>query len=116
MQHLSSTYDLLTGSALISYRLSLSEHSWLAHYKVFDRVILVGTGLVELALAAGLAVGSLRVVELTLAAPLMISATGGLRVQVQDSSANRRRVIQASMGVLIMLTTEPSPSYSPEGA
>ena len=88
MQHLSSTYDLLTGSALISYRLSLSEHSWLAHYKVFDRVILVRAGLVELAFAAGLAVGSPRVVELTLAAPLMISATGGLRVQVQVQAAD----------------------------
>src|ERR1700738_209243 len=88
MQHLSSTYDLLTGSALISYRLSLPEHPWLAHYKGFDHVILVGTGLVELALAAGLAVGSPRVVELTLAAPLMISATGGSRLQVQGQAAD----------------------------
>ncbi len=88
MQHLSSTYDLLTGSALISYRLSQSEHSWLAHYKVFDRVTLVETGLLELALAAGLAVGSPRVVELTLAAPLMISVSGGSQVQVQVHAAD----------------------------
>jgi hypothetical protein len=46
MQHLSATYDLLTGSALISYRLSQSEHPWLAHHKVFDRVTLAETGLV----------------------------------------------------------------------
>ena len=56
MQHLSSTYDLLTGSALISYRLSLSEHPWSAHHKVFDRVPLAGTGLLAQALAAAQAV------------------------------------------------------------
>ena len=88
MQHLGSTYDLSTGSALISYRLSLPEHSWLAHYKVGDRVFLVGTGLVELALAAGLAVGCPRVVELTLAAPFALAATGGLRVQVRVQAAD----------------------------
>ena len=93
MQYVSSTYDLVTGSALISYRLSLSEHPWLAHYKVFDRVVFVGTGLVELALAAGLAAGSPRVVELKLAAPLIISSTGGSRVQVlvQAADAQGRR-------------------------
>ena len=74
MQHLSSTYDLLAGSALISYRLSLSEHPWSTHHKVFDRVSFAGTELLEVVLAAGLAVGSPRVLELTLAAPLMIQA------------------------------------------
>ena len=88
MQHLSSTYDLLTGSALISYRLSQSEHPWLMHHKVFDRVTLVETGLLELALSTGLAVGSPRVVELTLAAPLMISAAGGSQVLVQVHAAD----------------------------
>ena len=86
MQHLSSTYDLLTGSALISYRLSLSEHPWSAHHEVFDRVSLVGTGVLELALAAGLAVGSPRV--LTLAAPLMISTANGSRVKIQVQVAD----------------------------
>ncbi|MFX7840647.1 hypothetical protein ABTK39_20080, partial [Acinetobacter baumannii] len=77
MQHLSSTYDLLTGSALISYRLSLSEHPWSAHHKVFDRVPLAGTGLLAQALAAELAVGSPRVLKLTLRAPLMVSTVNG---------------------------------------
>ena len=34
MQNFYHTYDLLTGSASISGRLSLSEHPWLADYKV----------------------------------------------------------------------------------
>src|SRR5262249_16644822 len=93
MQHLNSAYDLVTGSALLSYRLSLSEHAWLADHEVFDHVNPVGTGLVELALSAGLAVGCPRVVELTLAVPLKSSATGGLevRVQVQAADAQGRR-------------------------
>src|SRR5882757_6292157 len=88
MQHLSSTYDLLTGSALISYRLSLSEYPWSAHRKDFDRVSLVGIGLLELALTAGLAVGSPRVLELTLAAPLMISTASGSRAKIQVQAAD----------------------------
>src|SRR5258705_5905213 len=88
MQNFRRTYDLLTGSASISGRLSLSEQPWLADYKVFDRVILAGTGVVELALAAGLAVGSPRVLELTLAVPLAVPARGGLWVQVQVKAAD----------------------------
>ena len=76
MKNFRHTYDLLSGAASISGRLSLSEHPWLADHKVFDRVILAGTGMVELALAAGLAVGSPRVLELTLAVPLVVPARG----------------------------------------
>src|ERR1700761_3701973 len=86
MQHLSSTYDLSTGSALIHYRLSLPEHSWLAHYNIFDRLGLAGGEFIDLALAAGLEVGCARVVELTIATPLMISSKNGLQVQLQVQS------------------------------
>src|SRR5262249_44685274 len=68
---------------LLSGRVSLSEHPWLADHKVFDRVIFPGTGIMELALAAGLAVGSPTVLELTLVVPLAVPARGGLRLQVQ---------------------------------
>ncbi|MCK1410434.1 type I polyketide synthase, partial [Bradyrhizobium sp. 76] len=90
MQHLSSTYDLLTGSALISYRLSLSNYPWSAHHKDFDRVSLVGTGLLELALTAGLAVGSPRILELTQTAPLLISTASRTRVKIQVQAADAR--------------------------
>jgi hypothetical protein len=88
MQNFRHTYDLLTGLASISGRLSLSEHPWLADYKVFDRVILARTGIVELALSAGLAVGSPRVLELTLAVPLAVPDRGALRVRVQVEAAD----------------------------
>ena len=74
--------------ALFSGRLSLSEQPWLADHKVFDRVILPGTGLVDWRLAAGLAVGSPTVLELTLAVPVVVPASGGLRVQVQVEAAD----------------------------
>ena len=61
---------------MFSGRLSLSEHAWLADHKVFDRVILPGTGIVELAIAAGLAVGSSTVLELTLVAAADASGEG----------------------------------------
>ena len=51
-------------------------------------MILAGTGILELALAAGLAVGSPRVLELTLAVPLAVPARGGLRVQVRVEAAD----------------------------
>src|ERR1700748_3314570 len=108
MQHLSSTYDLLTGSALISYRLSQSEHPWLAHHKVFDRVTLVETGLLELALSAGHAVGSPRVVELTLGAPLMISAAGGSQVLVQVHTADAQGRRAFSLHSLDKTSSAPS--------
>src|SRR5712691_7955655 len=73
---------------LFSGRLSLSEHPWLADHRVFERVILPATGMMELALAAGLAVGSPTVRELTLAVPLLVPAKGGLRVQVQVEAAD----------------------------
>ena len=80
--------SLADEGVLFSGRLSLSEHPWLADHKVYDRVILPGTGMVELALAAGLAVGSPTVLELTLAVPLVVPAKGGLRVQVQVEAAD----------------------------
>ena len=73
---------------LLSGRLSLSEHPWLADHKVFDSVLLPGTGMMGLALAAGLAVGIPTVLELTLAEPLVVPAKGGLRVQVQVEAAD----------------------------
>ena len=73
---------------LFTGRLSLSAHPWLADHEVFDTVVMPGTGIVELALAAGLAVGSPTVLDLTLAVPLGLPATGGVRVQVRVEAAD----------------------------
>ncbi|MGW5886704.1 polyketide synthase dehydratase domain-containing protein, partial [Streptomyces koyangensis] len=55
---------------------------WLADHVVLGRVLLPGTGLVELALAAGDAAGSAALEELTLAAPLVLPEDTGLQLRV----------------------------------
>ncbi|WP_437344859.1 SDR family NAD(P)-dependent oxidoreductase [Streptomyces tubercidicus] len=78
---------------LFSGRLSLATHPWLADHSVLDTVLLPGTGLVELAIRAGDQVGCDLLEELTLQAPLIIPATGGLqlRVAVAELDANGHR-------------------------
>ncbi|GAA5609374.1 type I polyketide synthase [Streptomyces platensis] len=78
---------------LLSGRLSLATHPWLADHSVLDTVLLPGTGLVELAIRAGDEVGCDLLEELTLEAPLIIPPTGGLqlRVTVAESDADGRR-------------------------
>ncbi|MFI0577642.1 type I polyketide synthase, partial [Streptomyces tendae] len=68
---------------LLTGRLSLATHAWLADHAVHSTVLIPGTALVELALRAGEEVGCDTVEELTLQAPLVLPATGARAVQVQ---------------------------------
>ncbi|WP_299542512.1 type I polyketide synthase [uncultured Streptomyces sp.] len=63
-------------------RLSLHTHPWLADHAVAGAVLVPGTGLLEVALAAGERAGSPAVGELTLAAPLVVPRHGARRLQV----------------------------------
>ncbi|MGV9271593.1 SDR family NAD(P)-dependent oxidoreductase, partial [Kitasatospora sp. NPDC003701] len=78
---------------LLTGRLSVQTHPWLADHAVQGTVLLPGTGLVELALRAGDEVGCESLEELTLAAPLVLPAQGGVRLQVRvgvpDESGRR---------------------------
>ncbi|WP_229397814.1 type I polyketide synthase [Micromonospora okii] len=73
---------------LLTGRLSLATHPWLADHAVGGVVVLPGTALVELAVRAGDEVGAARVRELTVTAPLALPAAGGLRVQVRVGAAD----------------------------
>ncbi|MEU0153835.1 type I polyketide synthase, partial [Micromonospora fulviviridis] len=73
---------------VLTGRLSLATHPWLADHVVAGTVIVPGTALVELAVRAGDEVGTSRVRDLTLAAPLVLPATGGVRVQVRVGAAD----------------------------
>ncbi|PON18343.1 hypothetical protein C2W62_08410 [Candidatus Entotheonella serta] len=68
---------------LFTGRLCLAKHPWLADCAVFDTVVLPGTGLLELTLAAARAVESHTISELTLTAPLVLPNPGAVRVQIQ---------------------------------
>ncbi|MFI0797299.1 polyketide synthase dehydratase domain-containing protein, partial [Micromonospora rubida] len=61
---------------------------WLADHVVGGVVVVPGTALVELAVRAGDEVGASRVRELTVAAPLVLPASGGVRVQVRVGAAD----------------------------
>ncbi|MFG2232648.1 type I polyketide synthase [Streptomyces sp. NPDC048723] len=67
--------------ALLTGRLSLATHPWLADHTVMDTILLPGTALVDLALRAADEVGCDRVDELTLGAPLVLREQGAVRLQ-----------------------------------
>ncbi|MEU9510802.1 type I polyketide synthase, partial [Micromonospora sp. NPDC048170] len=73
---------------VLTGRLSLATHAWLADHVVSGMAIVPGTALVELAVRAGDEVDASRVRELTVAAPLVLPAAGAVRVQVRVGAAD----------------------------
>ncbi|MFJ5262505.1 SDR family NAD(P)-dependent oxidoreductase [Streptomyces sp. NPDC088387] len=71
-----------TGGAVLTGRLSLATHPWLADHAVHGTVLLPGTAFVEMALQAAERTDAHTVDELTLHAPLILPEQGALAVQV----------------------------------
>ncbi|MFE3639173.1 type I polyketide synthase, partial [Streptomyces sp. NPDC059168] len=67
---------------LFAGRLSLDTHPWLADHAILGSVLLPGTAFVDLAIRAGDQVGCDTVEELTLEAPLVVPARGGVQLQL----------------------------------
>ncbi|WP_405111672.1 SDR family NAD(P)-dependent oxidoreductase [Micromonospora sp. NBC_01405] len=74
------------GEVVLTGRLALATRPWLADHAVSGAVLLPGTALVELAIRAGDEVGASRVRELTIAVPLVLPPSGGVRIQVRVSA------------------------------
>ncbi|MEU8976905.1 SDR family NAD(P)-dependent oxidoreductase, partial [Streptomyces monashensis] len=72
---------------VLTGRLSVASQPWLADHAVGGVVLFPGTGLVDLALAAGDRVGCELLEELTLEAPLVLPERGGVAVQVVVGAA-----------------------------
>ncbi|HEY7147659.1 MAG TPA: SDR family NAD(P)-dependent oxidoreductase, partial [Streptosporangiaceae bacterium] len=72
---------------LLTGRLSVRSQPWLADHAVAGTVLVPGTAFVEMAIAAGTAAGCGRIDELTLEAPLALSADGAVQVQVTVAAA-----------------------------
>jgi polyketide synthase 12 len=86
---LGAIVDLPTsGGVVLTGRLSAATQGWLADHAVGGVVIFPGAGFVEMAIRAGDEVGCSVVDELTLAAPLVIPATGSVAVQVVVEGAD----------------------------
>ncbi|WP_443048888.1 type I polyketide synthase [Streptomyces sp. NBC_00328] len=85
-----------TDSVVLTGRLELASQPWLADHAVGGTVLFPGTGLVELAIAAGDRVGCERLEDLTLQAPLVLPENGGIVIHVvvdePDESGARRAV------------------------
>ncbi|KAA8885635.1 SDR family NAD(P)-dependent oxidoreductase [Nocardia colli] len=71
------------GGALLSGRLSLSSHAWLADHTVGGQVLLPGAVFVELALFAARVVEASRVAELVLSSPLVLAERDAVQIQVR---------------------------------
>ncbi|MGC4746993.1 SDR family NAD(P)-dependent oxidoreductase [Micromonospora sp. DT201] len=91
-----------TGGRLFTGRLSRQDHPWLADHAVGDTVLLPGTAFLELALAAAEQTGCAGVDELTLEAPLVLPASGGVPMQVRvdeaDEDGRRPIAVHAQAG------------------
>ncbi|SOD67936.1 Phosphopantetheine attachment site, partial [Streptomyces zhaozhouensis] len=91
-----------TDGVLLTGRLSVRTHPWLADYAVHGAVSLPGTAFVELAVRAGDQVGCELVEELTVGAPLVLPASGAVRVQVwvgaADGSGRRELTVYSREG------------------
>ncbi|MFC4069619.1 SDR family NAD(P)-dependent oxidoreductase, partial [Actinoplanes subglobosus] len=70
------------GGAIATGLLSAQAQPWLADHRVNGRILVPGTGLLEMVIRAGDEVGCGTVDELTLQAPLILPEQGGLQVQV----------------------------------
>ncbi|WP_167660021.1 type I polyketide synthase [Nocardia mangyaensis] len=79
---LGAAVEMADGTLVLTGRLGLDTHPWLADHAVAGTVLLPGTAFVELAIAAGDRVGCPRIEELTLTAPLLLPAHGATQIQV----------------------------------
>ncbi|MEV5955787.1 SDR family NAD(P)-dependent oxidoreductase [Streptomyces sp. NPDC051987] len=89
LAHADSDGVVLTG------RLSLRSHPWLAEHAAGGQVLFPGTGFVDLAVRAGDEVGCRVLEDLTLQAPLPLPATGAVQLQVRvdaPDDAGRRQM------------------------
>ncbi|MFD7431274.1 SDR family NAD(P)-dependent oxidoreductase [Streptomyces sp. NPDC059818] len=71
-----------TGGAVLTGRVSLRSHPWLADHVIDGHVLLPGTAFVDLAVRAGEQTGCERLDELVMAAPLILPGTGGVALQI----------------------------------
>ena len=77
-----------SGGVVLTGRLSTATQPWLADHAVAGMVLFPGAGFVELILRAGDEVGCPVIEELTLSAPLLVPAAGGMQVQVVVDAAD----------------------------
>ncbi|MGO9747294.1 MAG: SDR family NAD(P)-dependent oxidoreductase [Mycobacterium sp.] len=84
-----------SGGVVLTGRISTVTQPWLSDHAVAGTVVLPGAAFVELAVRAGDEVGCAVIEELTLSAPLVLPAAGGVQVQVvvgADGGSGHREI------------------------
>ncbi|MFG2098934.1 type I polyketide synthase, partial [Streptomyces sp. NPDC048612] len=116
--------------ALLTGRISLDTHPWLADHVVAGRVVVPGTALLELALRAGIETECAKIEELTFETPLTLPERGGVYLQasVGAGDENGRRAFQIhcspadtagqswtrhAVGTLVDTATSPAFGFDP---
>ncbi|SDW59096.1 Acyl transferase domain-containing protein [Saccharopolyspora shandongensis] len=117
-----------SGEILLTGRLSLTTHPWLADHAVSGAVLLPGTGFVEMALRAGEEADCNELAELVLETPLVLPERGGVHLQVRvapaDETGHHAVSIHSrpedaptwsrhAIGLLTTTTTTPATTFSP---
>ncbi|MFE7455109.1 type I polyketide synthase, partial [Streptomyces griseus] len=85
-----------SGRILLTGKVGLKSHPWLADHVVMGTVLLPGTAFVELALYAGSHAGLPHLSELTLEAPLVLdeAAVSYLHIEVSGAEESDRRKVE----------------------
>ncbi|MFD5914899.1 type I polyketide synthase [Streptomyces massasporeus] len=89
---LTASTELADGGWVLSGRISASSQPWLADHVVFGTVIVPGTALLDLALAAAGRAGAAGVGELTLSRPMVLEDAAQIQVRVGPCEQGRRSV------------------------
>ncbi|MCO5974061.1 SDR family NAD(P)-dependent oxidoreductase [Actinoallomurus sp. WRP6H-15] len=99
-------------TTILTGRLSLRAHPWLADHTVDNTVLLPGTAFASLAIRAGHRAGLGRLDELTLEAPLVLPEHGSVRFQVILDGPDQ----DGRRAVTIFSAPEGTASAAPEGS
>ena len=89
---LGAVVPVADGDTVFTARLSAADQPWLAGHRVGGEILFPGTGFLELALHAGAETGCPAVEELTLGAPLVLSAAAEVQVVVSAEDDGRRTI------------------------
>ncbi|MEU6162048.1 type I polyketide synthase [Streptomyces sp. NPDC047130] len=89
---LTDTTELADGGWVLSGRVSASSQPWLADHVVHGTVVVPGTALLDLVLAAAGQAGAAGVGELTLSRPMVLRDAARIQVRIGPGEQGRRTV------------------------
>ncbi|MFI9764846.1 type I polyketide synthase [Streptomyces sp. NPDC051963] len=87
---LTDSTELADGGWVLSGRISASSQPWLADHVVFGTVVVPGTALLDLLLAAAGQAGATGIGELTLSRPMVLEDTAQIQVRISPSEGGQR--------------------------